>query len=126
MYPIAWDPACHANAVWTHSGALVELTLKNRGSEAFKPELYGKSITIERRINADGGGGWKIKSDTGRVVSTKRDELNAICDHSNIQVDNPMNVLSQDNARQFLSASHAAEKYQVSKRTAARRYAHQC
>lgn len=29
-----------------------------------------------------------------------------------IQVDNPMNVLSQDQARQFLSASHAKEKYE--------------
>ncbi|PWN43573.1 P-loop containing nucleoside triphosphate hydrolase protein [Ceraceosorus guamensis] len=93
------------------TGAIVELTLKNRGSEAFKPEEYGRSIIIERRINADGGGGWKIKSAKGRVVSTKRDELNALCDHANIQVDNPLNVLSQDQARQFLSDSRTSEKY---------------
>ena len=60
----------------------------------------------------------------------KRDELSAICDHMNIQVDNPMNVLTQgtvillyihpisdsfelDAARQFLSASSPGDKYKV-------------
>jgi len=50
----------------------------------------------------------------GKPISTKREDLNAICDHMNIQVDNPMNVLTQDAARQFLSASHPHDKYKVS------------
>ena len=29
------------------------------------------------------------------MISTKKEELAAICDHMNIQVDNPMNVLTQ-------------------------------
>lgn len=29
------------------------------------------------------------------MISTKRDELSKICDHMNIQVDNPMNILTQ-------------------------------
>lgn len=28
-------------------------------------------------------------------MSSKREELSAICDHMNIQVDNPMNILTQ-------------------------------
>jgi chromosome segregation ATPase len=73
----------------------VTLTLKNRGEEAYKPKEYGQSITITRRFTKDGSSTWKIKGKDGRVVSTKREELAAICDHMNIQVDNPMNVLTQ-------------------------------
>lgn len=69
-------------------------------------------------------------SKDGTLISNKRDELAAICDHMNIQVDNPMNVLTQgkvwviwgitgyltifiDAARQFLNASHPSDKYKV-------------
>ena len=44
-------------------------------------------------------------------MSTKKAELDAIIDHFQLQFDNPMNVLSQDMARQFLSSSSPAEKY---------------
>ncbi|KAG0704264.1 P-loop containing nucleoside triphosphate hydrolase protein [Suillus ampliporus] len=89
----------------------ITISLKNQGEEAYKPKEYGKSIIITRKFTKDGSSSWKIKSKDGKVVSTKRDELSAICDHMNIQVDNPMNVLSQDAARQFLSASHPSDKY---------------
>ncbi|GJJ74285.1 structural maintenance of chromosomes protein 6 [Entomortierella parvispora] len=89
----------------------VKLQLRNRGPDAFKPELYGESIIIERRISRDGSSGYKIKSAKGKTISTKREELAAMCDHMNIQVDNPMNVLSQDTAKQFLQASTGEDKY---------------
>lgn len=73
----------------------ITISLKNQGEEAYKPKEYGKSIVITRKFTKDGSSSWKIKSKDGKVVSTKRDELSAICDHMNIQVDNPMNVLSQ-------------------------------
>lgn len=66
---------------------------------------------MERTVK-DIGNALKLKNANGRTVSTTRQELTAICDHFMIQVDNPMNVLSQDQARQFLSASHAKEKYE--------------
>ncbi|KAF7314559.1 p-loop containing nucleoside triphosphate hydrolase protein [Mycena kentingensis (nom. inval.)] len=93
------------------NAAEVELALKNQGEEAYKPKEYGKSIIINRRFTKEGSSSWKIKSKDGRVISTKKDELAAICDHMNIQVDNPMNVLTQDSARQFLSASTPGDKY---------------
>ncbi|KAH7914281.1 P-loop containing nucleoside triphosphate hydrolase protein [Hygrophoropsis aurantiaca] len=89
----------------------VTISLKNQGEEAYKPKEYGKSIVITRKFTKEGSSSWKIKSKDGRVISTKKDELAAICDHMNIQVDNPMNVLTQDAARQFLSASHPSDKY---------------
>ncbi|KAF8157851.1 P-loop containing nucleoside triphosphate hydrolase protein [Crassisporium funariophilum] len=89
----------------------VTIHIKNQGEEAYKPKEYGKTIAITRRFSKEGSSSWKIKSKDGRVISTKKDELAAICDHMNIQVDNPMNVLTQDAARQFLSASAPGDKY---------------
>ncbi|KAF8727723.1 hypothetical protein AX14_007074 [Amanita brunnescens Koide BX004] len=93
------------------SVAEVTVTIKNQGEEAYKPDEYGKSIVITRRFTKDGSTSWKIKNKDGKVISTKREELSAICDHMNIQVDNPLNVLTQDSARQFLSSSHPSDKY---------------
>ena len=67
----------------------------NEGEEAYKPDIYGKCIIITRRFTKDGGSSYKIKSSDNKVVSTKKEELSAICDHMNIQVDNPLNVLTQ-------------------------------
>ncbi|OSD07571.1 P-loop containing nucleoside triphosphate hydrolase protein [Trametes coccinea BRFM310] len=89
----------------------VTVVLKNQGEEAYRPKEYGRSIVITRRFTKEGASSYKIKSRDGKVISTKREELQAICDHMNIQVDNPMNILTQDSARQFLSASTPADKY---------------
>ncbi|KAF9962659.1 Structural maintenance of chromosomes protein 6 [Modicella reniformis] len=93
------------------SQAEVKLQLRNKGPDAYKPEIYGESIIIERRISKDGTSAYKIKSSKGKTIATKREELSAICDHMNIQIDNPMNVLSQDTARQFLQSSTPEDKY---------------
>ena len=93
------------------SQSQIILKLKNEGTESYKSNIYGKTIIVERTIK-DTGNSLKIKSESGKTISTTRQELTAICDHFMIQVDNPMNVLSQDSARQFLSASHAKEKYE--------------
>ncbi|KAF9906997.1 Structural maintenance of chromosomes protein 6 [Linnemannia zychae] len=90
----------------------VRLQIRNRGNDAFKPDVYGESIIIERRISLDGASSYKIKNAKGKTISTKREDLVSICDHMNIQVDNPINVLSQDTARQFLQSSTPADKYQ--------------
>ncbi|KAG6853816.1 hypothetical protein C0991_001062 [Blastosporella zonata] len=92
--------------------AEVTIHLKNQGEEAYKPHEYGKSIIVSRRFTKEGASTWKIKGvKSSQTISSKKEELAAICDHMNIQVDNPMNVLTQDAARQFLSASAPADKY---------------
>ena len=50
---------------------------------------------------------------TGRVVSTKREDLVLILDHMNIQVDNPVSLLNQDTSRNFLHSNNPAHKYKV-------------
>ncbi|PSR71970.1 hypothetical protein PHLCEN_2v12180 [Hermanssonia centrifuga] len=94
--------------------AEVTVTLKNQGEDAYKYKEYGDSIVVTRRFTKEGSSSYKIKSKSGKVISTKRDELSAICDHMNIQVDNPMNILTQGQLLfrlQFLSASQPADKY---------------
>jgi len=66
---------------------------------------------VERHFSKSGASSFKIKAENGRIISTKRAELDAIIDHFTLQFENPMNVLSQDMARQFLSSSSPAEKY---------------
>nr|WJN25121.1 DNA repair protein [Pseudozyma flocculosa] len=91
--------------------ATITVTVRNQGSDAFKPEAYGSFIIIERRILAEGGGAWKMKSANGKVVATTKAELESFCDFANIQPDNPIHILTQDTARQFLGSSDPAEVY---------------
>ncbi|KAE8148817.1 DEAD-domain-containing protein [Aspergillus avenaceus] len=91
--------------------ATIVVRIKNQGDGAYMPEDYGNSIIIERHFSRTGTSGFKIKAENGRIISTKRAELDSIIDFFTLQFDNPMNVLSQDMARQFLSSSSPAEKY---------------
>ncbi|PWY65038.1 DNA repair protein Rad18 [Aspergillus heteromorphus CBS 117.55] len=91
--------------------ATIVVRIKNQGDGAYMPDDYGKSIVIERHFSRNGTSGFKIKSESGRIVSTKKAELDSIIDYFTLQFDNPMNVLSQDMARQFLSTSSPSEKY---------------
>ncbi|KAJ3194735.1 hypothetical protein HK101_002016 [Irineochytrium annulatum] len=89
----------------------VTIKVANRGSEAFHPEKYGETIIIERKLVKDGSGGYKIKDANGTTVSTKKEDLTAICDHLSIAVNNPMAVLTQDTSRMFLAGSSPKDKY---------------
>ncbi|RMY28840.1 hypothetical protein D0866_09127 [Hortaea werneckii] len=91
--------------------ATLAVKIKNQGDGAFKPEVYGRSITVERHFTKSGSSSFKLKSSEGAVVSTKKTELDDIRDYFAFQLDNPINVLTQDMARQFLSNSTPADKY---------------
>lgn len=91
--------------------ATIVVRIKNQGDGAYLPDDFGKSIIVERHFSKSGASSFKIKAENGRIISTKRAELDAIIDHFTLQFENPMNVLSQDMARQFLSSSSPAEKY---------------
>jgi len=93
--------------------ASIVCKIRNQGDGAYMPEEYGQTIQIERHFSRAGASGFKLKSEKGRIISTKRSDLDDICDHFALQIDNPMNVLSQDQARQFISTSSASEKYKL-------------
>ncbi|OAK95228.1 P-loop containing nucleoside triphosphate hydrolase protein [Phaeosphaeriaceae sp. SRC1lsM3a] len=89
----------------------IQVRIKNQGALAYKPSEYGDSITVERHFNRSGTSGFKIKDMNGKVQSTKKAELEDILDAFSLQIDNPMNVLTQDMARQFLNHSTPKDKY---------------
>ncbi|KAK4194094.1 putative structural maintenance of chromosomes protein 6 [Triangularia verruculosa] len=91
--------------------AVLIVKIKNQGVDAFKYHIYGDSIIVERHFSRTGSSGFKIKTATGAIHSTKKQEVEEIVEYYALQVDNPLNVLSQDNARQFLNASTKAQKY---------------
>ncbi|KAJ5885314.1 hypothetical protein N7495_009824 [Penicillium taxi] len=89
----------------------IVVRIKNQGDGAYLPDDFGKSIIVERYFSRSGSSGFKIKAANGRTISTKKSDLDSITDYFSLQIDNPMNVLSQDMARQFLSSSTPADKY---------------
>lgn len=91
--------------------ATLAVKIKNHGDSAYKPNLYGRSITVERNFTRAGTSGFKLKNDQDKIISTKRADLDDILDYFAFQLDNPINVLTQDMARQFLSNSSASDKY---------------
>lgn len=92
--------------------ARVIVKLSNGGTLRFKSDLYGNSIIIERRFRRNGPNSFKVKSgETGRIVSERRDEVISICDNYNIQVDNPLSVLTQETAKKFLVNSTPQDLY---------------
>ncbi|OTA95956.1 hypothetical protein M434DRAFT_393250 [Hypoxylon sp. CO27-5] len=92
------------------SASLV-VKIKNQGPDAYKPDLYGESIIVERHFSKNGSSGFKLKTSSGRIISTKKGDVDDVVEYYCLQVDNPLNVLSQDNARQFLNAATPTAKY---------------
>lgn len=91
--------------------ASITVRIRNKGDGAYLHADYGDTILVERNFSRSGTSGFKLKSERGYLISTKRADLDEICDHFALQIDNPMNVLSQDSARQFIGSSSPADKY---------------
>ncbi|XP_042865205.1 structural maintenance of chromosomes protein 6-like [Penaeus japonicus] len=91
--------------------ATIDIYIKNGGRDAFKHEVYGDCIIVERKIMSSGGGSYKIKAKDGTLVSTKKDEIIRILDHFNLQVENPVTVLNQDMSRSFLNSTDPQDLY---------------
>ncbi|KAF2641623.1 structural maintenance of chromosomes protein 6 [Massarina eburnea CBS 473.64] len=91
--------------------ASLSVKLKNQGELAYKPDQFGDSIIVERHFSRVGGSGFKLKDQNGRIVSQKKADVEDVLDAFALQIDNPMNVLTQDMARQFLNTSTPKDKY---------------
>lgn len=93
------------------TSADISITLRNQGRDAFKPEVYGSSIIVNQHINLDGSRSYRLKSKSGTLISSKKEELIGILDHFNIQVDNPVSILTQEMSKHFLQSKNEGDKY---------------
>ena len=91
--------------------AILIVRLKNQGSDAYQPDVYGESIIVERHFSVSGSTGYKLKNDMGRIISSKKGDVDDIVEYYQLQVDNPMNVLTQDAAKSFIHSSTPSQKY---------------
>jgi chromosome segregation ATPase len=89
----------------------LSVKIKNQGELAYEPRKYGDSIIVERVFTRNGTSNFKLKSADGKLQANKKGDLDEMLDALGLMMDNPMNVLTQDMARQFLNSSNAVEKY---------------
>ncbi|KAL9181634.1 hypothetical protein ACHAXT_010439 [Thalassiosira profunda] len=94
------------------TGAKLRVTLWNKGADGYLPDVYGDYITVERTISLRSGGfnGYKLLDCTGKEQSRSKKDLDAMLDQLNIQVENPVAVLDQEEAKKFLTGK-AEDKY---------------
>ncbi|XP_065871539.1 structural maintenance of chromosomes protein 6B-like isoform X2 [Euphorbia lathyris] len=92
------------------SYAVVEVEVKNDGHDPFKPETYGDAITIERKISHSTSS-TILKDFQGRKVASRREELQELIEHFNIDVENPCVIMSQDKSREFLHSGNDKDKF---------------
>jgi len=91
--------------------AKIRVTILNQGTDGYKQDEYGSTITIEKTISAVGGSNpFKLRDENDKVVSHSKQDLFEMLDTLNIQVENPVAVLDQDEAKKFLMGK-AEDKY---------------
>ncbi|PRW20506.1 structural maintenance of chromosomes 6B isoform A [Chlorella sorokiniana] len=99
--------------------AIIRITLWNKpykNYDAYRHNVFGDTITVERKISANGTSGYALKDAAGRVHGRKRDELDMMLQTLGINAANPVCVMTQDTARNFLAGSSTKadqEKYQL-------------
>lgn len=101
----------------TDGPAIAQITLVNEGGDAYRPDIYGKRIIIERKITRAGVSSYTTYSEpkslqdkVGAVVSHEKREVDNILRYFNIYVDNPCCVLTQEEAKKFIQGEDK-EKY---------------
>ncbi|XP_044418073.1 structural maintenance of chromosomes protein 6B isoform X2 [Triticum aestivum] len=92
------------------SDAAIAVDINNQGEDAFKPDIYGNLIKLERRITKSSSS-TILKDQHGRKVAHRKDDLNEIVEHFNIDVENPCVIISQDKSREFLHSGNDKDKF---------------
>ena len=94
-----------------HATARVCVKILNEGDDAFERDTYGDTITVERCIpKASGYSGYKLYDAQNREQSRSKQDLDRLLDYLNIQVENPVTVLDQEEAKKFLTGK-PSDKY---------------
>ena len=97
------------------SKCMIQVTLSNKGEEAYKPELYGGSITFQRTISDTGTSAYLLKDENMKDVVRKskdaKEECKRILDKFQIQLDSPIVILHQDEAKEMLKMESPDKLY---------------
>lgn len=97
--------------------ATISITIANSGdgncdSGPYRPEVYGKQITIVRQIT-ESSTTYKFLNENNRVVKGYKNELRNLALHFNILVDNPICVMNQAMVKTFHKSANPSEKYDL-------------
>ncbi|KAI2801284.1 Structural maintenance of chromosomes protein 6 [Blomia tropicalis] len=71
-------------------------------SESYRPEIFGPKITIKRVIYRTGFSSYEVRSSADKVISRKKVEVDNIVKFFQIDVNNPINILTQQVSKIFL------------------------
>jgi len=93
--------------------AKVIIKLRNRGTGAYQPDVYGDSIHVVRQFQKNNQSSYVLKSAGGAVKSTKRSELRRILEHMNIQIDNPCAIMTQETSKRFLKSTSPKDRFKL-------------
>ena len=94
--------------------AEIQITLKNEGEDAYKPEVYGPSITFCRVILQSGPSTVSVRSHQNKVIALGREgreEGRKILDNFRINTDNPIVILQQEEAKELLKVESPRALY---------------
>ncbi|KAK3486490.1 P-loop containing nucleoside triphosphate hydrolase protein [Neurospora hispaniola] len=69
--------------------AVLIVKIKNQGQDAYRHEVYGDSIIVERHFSKSGSSSFKVKTATGQIVSTKKQEVEEIVEYYALQLLKP-------------------------------------
>jgi len=92
--------------------AEITIQLRNQGKDAYKRDIYGKSIIVVKTIAKSGSSSYKIQNSQGKTISKSGKDLQIILEAFNIQIDNPTTCMTQDISREFLAGSSETKKYE--------------
>ncbi|KAL2329351.1 hypothetical protein Fmac_022778 [Flemingia macrophylla] len=123
------------------SNAVIQVEIQNEGEDAFKPDIYGDVIIVERRIS-ESTSSTTLKDHQGRKIVSRKAELLEIVEHFNvgslsdntaflnvlsrinltsfelvlilcciIDVENPCVIMTQDKSREFLHSGNNKDKF---------------
>ncbi|XP_017036379.1 structural maintenance of chromosomes protein 6 [Drosophila kikkawai] len=94
------------------ASATVAITLSNNGLRPFKAEIFGPHLTVVRHIRHSSSA-YDLQDARGRSVSKKVGEIRRMLLCFGINVENPIFVLNQEAAREFLKELEPESNYKL-------------
>ncbi|XP_017084222.2 structural maintenance of chromosomes protein 6 [Drosophila eugracilis] len=94
------------------ASATIAITLSNTGLRPFKADVFGPHLTVVRQIRQSSST-YDLQDARGKSVSKKVSEIRRMLLCFGINVENPIFVLNQEAAREFLKELEPASNYKL-------------